>query len=219
MPTIAFVSSKGGVGKTTSALLLALGLAEAGEAVALVDSDPNLPLSAWRALSAVPAAVRVFAAPRFDALPAALRGAERAAPWRIIDTEGGAPRLGAAAVAAADLVIAPLAASHLEAREALKVKVLAASVAAREGRVIPFACLFARTPGGFRRSFQTVRAELDAAGALTLVTVLSDREAFRALFASGGDLASLPRREVSGVSTAQALVRTFAAEIREIFAG
>ena len=28
MPTIAFVSSKGGVGKTTSALLLALGLEE-----------------------------------------------------------------------------------------------------------------------------------------------------------------------------------------------
>ena len=37
MPTIAFVSSKGGVGKTTSALLLALGLAERGLGVSIVD--------------------------------------------------------------------------------------------------------------------------------------------------------------------------------------
>ena len=47
MPTIAFVSTKGGVGKTTSALLLAMGLAERGLTVSMVDSDPNLPLKAW----------------------------------------------------------------------------------------------------------------------------------------------------------------------------
>ena len=41
MPNVAFVSSKGGAGKTTAALQLALGLAEWGLRVALIDAEPR----------------------------------------------------------------------------------------------------------------------------------------------------------------------------------
>lgn len=40
MAVISFVSSKGGVGKTTSAVVLAGEFAVAGRKVALIDADP-----------------------------------------------------------------------------------------------------------------------------------------------------------------------------------
>ncbi|WP_337770750.1 ParA family protein [Sphingobium yanoikuyae] len=46
MPTIAFISPKGGVGKTTVALLLASQLAR-GAKVTVIDTDPNHPVAAW----------------------------------------------------------------------------------------------------------------------------------------------------------------------------
>lgn len=219
MPTIAFVSSKGGVGKTTSALLLALGLAEAGERVSLVDSDPNLPLTAWAALPGKPEAIGLFHAPNFQDLPGQLRSAKTAAAWSIVDTEGGAPRMGGLAIANADLVITPLAASPLEAREAVKAAKLVEDISRREGRAIPLLGLFARTPAGRRRAFEEIRAQLDAEGVNTMSTALSDKEAFRALFARGGGLSGLNRRQVSGVAAARDLVADYAEEVRRLFPG
>jgi chromosome partitioning protein len=213
MPTIAFVSTKGGVGKTTSALLLALGLAERGLDVSIVDSDPNLPLKAWSELPGRPAAIRLFHAPSFQDLPGELRHAKQAADWVVVDTEGGAPRMGGMAIANADLVLTPLAASQLDAREAMKVARMVADISKREGRPIPLVCLFARTPPAGRRSFQEVRAELEAADLPALQAALSDKEAFRALFSKGGALASLSRRQVSGVAAARELVEAFTDEV------
>jgi chromosome partitioning protein len=217
LPTIAFVSSKGGVGKTTSALLLGLGLADAGDPVALVDSDPNLPLSDWSARKPAPAAITVVQAPHFADLPAALRSAKRQAAWTIVDTEGGAPRMGGLAIANADYVITPLSASALEIKEARKMADLVAQVSAKERRAIPFACLFSRTPGGVRRSFSSARGELKALGMPTLSTVLSDKEAFRAIFAYGGGLHELDSRKVSGLASARALAAALTAEVKSLF--
>ena len=47
MPVVAVLNSKGGSGKTTSALLLALAAADAGASVVLLDADPNAPLVSW----------------------------------------------------------------------------------------------------------------------------------------------------------------------------
>ena len=126
MPTIAFVSSKGGVGKTTSALLLALGLAERGLTVSIVDSDPNLPLKAWGELPGKPDTVHLFHAPSFQDLPGELRKAKLAADWVVVDTEGGAPRMGGMAIANADLVITVIAAPQSSRRRVLAAVVPAA---------------------------------------------------------------------------------------------
>ncbi len=213
MPTIAFVSSKGGVGKTTSALLLALGLAERGLTASLVDSDPNLPLTSWAERPGKPDQISLFHAATFQDLPAALRSAKRGSDWVIVDTEGGAPRMGGMAIANADLVITPLAASALEVREALKIARLTGEVSRKEGRPIAFTCLFSRTPAGVRRSFQAVRAVLQTEGLPILSTVLSDKEAFRAIFSDGGSLADLNPRRVSGLKSARALAADFTEEV------
>ena len=213
MPTIAFVSTKGGVGKTTSALLLALGLAERGLTVSMVDSDPNLPLKAWSELPGRPDTIGLFHAPTFQDLPGELRKAKQASDWVVVDTEGGAPRMGGMAIANADLVITPLAASQLDAREARKVAKMVADIAKREGRAIPLVCLFARTPPAGRRSFQEVRAELEASALPALSVALGDKEAFRALFSKGGNLAGLRAQRVSGVAAARELVDAFTDEV------
>ena len=41
MPTIVFASPKGGVGKSTAAVLLATELASPGGSVTMIDADPN----------------------------------------------------------------------------------------------------------------------------------------------------------------------------------
>ena len=46
MPTIAFVSPKGGAGKTTSAFLLSTALAKLYD-VTVIDADPNHPVKTW----------------------------------------------------------------------------------------------------------------------------------------------------------------------------
>ena len=50
MPTIVFASPKGGVGKSTAAVLLATELASHGGSVTMIDADPNKPLSQWAKL-------------------------------------------------------------------------------------------------------------------------------------------------------------------------
>jgi len=45
MPVIAFVSPKGGAGKTKAALLLALERTHAGRRVRMIDADQNQPLA------------------------------------------------------------------------------------------------------------------------------------------------------------------------------
>ncbi|MGJ8690832.1 MAG: AAA family ATPase [Gammaproteobacteria bacterium] len=47
MKTLAFVTQKGGAGKTTLAASLAVAACEAGEKVALLDLDPQQSLAAW----------------------------------------------------------------------------------------------------------------------------------------------------------------------------
>ena len=78
MPTIAFISPKGGVGKTTSAFLFATTLAKIYD-VTMIDADPNHPIQTWAA----------------DAEPAASRATNRGSiftaepPWLVASRDGG----------------------------------------------------------------------------------------------------------------------------------
>lgn len=119
LPAIAFMSPKGGAGKTTAALLLALGLAAQGRRVAMIDSDPNKPLLYWASLPGRPELISVHPAPTVQDMRDAVREAQRRDPeWIIVDTEGSVRGAMAFAAVRLDMVVTPLAGSQLEALEA-----------------------------------------------------------------------------------------------------
>lgn len=227
MPTIAYVSSKGGVGKTTASLLTALGLAgadEEGPRIAVIDADPNLPLVRWAGLPGRPERIRVLPAPTDAELTTALRVARfdlgrdgkpqgRPAEWIVIDTEGGARKALHTAIRFADLVLTPCGPSMLEAVEAIKVIGMAREAEVTFKRPIPHACVLTRVPPALRpRSVVSVVQTLAGAGVPIVAAPLIDTEPFRALFSDGGalDPASVE------AAPARANLDMFAAEIRRL---
>jgi chromosome partitioning protein len=205
LPTVAFVSPKGGAGKTTAALLLALGLGERGRRVAMIDADPNKPLVHWASLPGRPNLVSVHAAPTETDYPDALREARARRPdWIVVDTEGS-PRQGVAfAQAQPDLVVTPLASSALEALQALKAAEMVREASRKLRRKIAHVCLLTRLPAALRpRSLKQVIEQLRAANILILPTAVIEKEAFRTLFAVGGGLADLERGGLHGVAAAR----------------
>lgn len=107
MKTLVFANRKGGVGKTTLAGHVGVAAASKGEAVVLMDTDPQGSLSEWwnaRARDDVR-----FAAAQLSELPSQLRLlAKQGASLVIIDTPPAVTATIAAVVAAADLVVVPI---------------------------------------------------------------------------------------------------------------
>lgn len=113
MSVIAIVHTKGGVGKTTSALYLAAAASRAGISVTVLDADPQASATDWaeaaaEAGSALPFPVRSASARSLKADPEA--------QLTIIDTPPGTAGAIDAAIEAADLVIVPTGVSPLDVR-------------------------------------------------------------------------------------------------------
>jgi chromosome partitioning protein len=115
MRTIAVLSQKGGTGKTTLALHLAVAATMAGQSVVVVDLDPQASAAGWQDSRASDDPV-IVSAPA-SRLPQALRAAQDGGvDLVIIDT---APHAGDAALAAAeasDLILIPCRAGILDLR-------------------------------------------------------------------------------------------------------
>ncbi len=110
--TVAMVNTKGGVGKTTSAFMFALGLARLGLRVTLRDADPQGSATEWvdRAVSSG------FVLP-FSLELANKVSLARPCPsdWVVIDTPPGDSGVVSAAVAAADFIVIPTASGGMDA--------------------------------------------------------------------------------------------------------
>ena len=120
MPTIAFASSKGGAGKSTSAVLLATELAARGAAVTIIDADPNQPVTRWSKKPGKPDKLTVVSSVTEETLIDAIDDAARKTAFVIVDLEGTASLMVAQAMSRADLVIIPTKGSELDAIEAVK---------------------------------------------------------------------------------------------------
>ncbi len=108
--TITLCNLKGGTGKTTTAMLMATALANAGTSVVVLDADPQGSATAWFDLaddqhplpfSVEPANARVLTRPRSEDVV-------------IIDCPPGGGNIITAAIEVADLVVIPTCPSAIE---------------------------------------------------------------------------------------------------------
>ena len=214
MPTIVFASPKGGAGKSTSAVLLATELAASGAGVAIIDADPNKPVSRWSKLPGCPASLAVIDDVSERTVIRTIEEQAVRAAFVIVDLEGTASRMIPYAMSRADLVIIPTRGSVLDAVEAVAaVREVKQQEEAFRIR-IPAAVLFTCTSAAIRpRTLSSIEAEFAANGVPVLRTRLHDREAFRALFSFGGTLANLDPANVRNVPAAMENAQAFAKEV------
>jgi chromosome partitioning protein len=214
MPSIVFASPKGGVGKSTSAVLLATELARKGAGVTLIDADPNRPLSRWAKLPGKPKSLTVVSDVTEDTLIPAIDTAAQKMPFVIVDLEGTASQMIPYAMSRADLVIIPTQGSQLDAAEAVKAIRVVKNQELAFRRQIPAAILFTRTNAAIRpRTLKSIEAEFRNNGLTIFDVQLHERDAFRAIFAFGGTLSELPLSDVSNIPAAISNARAFAGEV------
>jgi chromosome partitioning protein len=214
MPTIVFASPKGGVGKSTAAVLLATELAGFGVGVSLIDADPNKPLSQWAKRPGKPANLTVLSDVTEESIIDTIESAASQTPFVIVDLEGTASMMVGYAMSRADLVIIPVQASHLDATEAAKAIKLVRAQERVFKRTIRYTVLFTRTSTAIRtRSLQSIEAEFAKNQVPMLNAQLSEREAFRSLFAFGGTLSGLDTSQVPNIPAAILNARIFTTEI------
>ena len=214
MPTIVFASPKGGVGKSTAAILLATELVGRKAAVTVIDADPNKPLSHWAARPGKPALLTVIANSTEHTIIDAIEKAVMQSPFVIVDLEGTASMMVGYAMSRADLVIIPVQGSHLDAAEAVKAIALVEAQARAFRRTIPYAVLFTRTNPVIRaRTFQSVEAQFLERKIPILDAQIHEREAYRAIFSFGGTLNSLDPSQVPNISAAKANAVVFMSEV------
>ncbi len=216
MPVIVLASPKGGVGKSTTALVLGTTLAERGAKVTVIDADPNQPIVGWAVLPGRPPSLDVVSCTSEKAIIPTIKAAAEKTPFVIVDLEGTANLLVAYAISRADLVIVPTQGSHLDGKEAAKAIQLVKEQEEYLGRTIPFAVVITRTSAAIRpKTLQHVEQLLQDAGIPMFRTQMLDREPFRAIFSIGGSLEKLSQKEVSTRDAAIANAEAFASELLE----
>ncbi len=221
MPVIAFANSKGGSGKTTSALLLACELANT-KAVTLIDADPRHPISkTWAALPGKPEPLTVVENDSEKTILDEIETAAARDPFVIIDLEGTASRLTSYAISQCDLVIIPMKEQQQDAEAALDViREIHRDMKAMR-RDIPYAVLFTQSKviAKSRTSRHIAKQFRENPNINTFDTEIFERDAFAALFTNGGTVRRLDNKTVNNLDRAIDNVQAFAVETIDILRG
>jgi chromosome partitioning protein len=213
MPTIVFVSPKGGAGKTTSALILAEQIARSAP-VTIIDADPNHPIQSWATGPNAPANLAVVSHADEENMIDVIEEAATRTPFVIVDLEGTAAKIVLLAVSQADLVIVPTQGSQLDAAQASRALRVIKQQEKMSRRVVPYGVLITRTNPTIRtRTSGHLMNTFREAGIAMLDTELHEREAFKALFAFNQPLSHLDPKDVSNIDKAIANAEAYAAEV------
>jgi chromosome partitioning protein len=214
IPVITLASPKGGVGKSTTAVVLATQLAESGATVTVIDADPNKPVSRWAGRQGKPDTLTVIDNVTEQTIIRTIDDAARKTAFVIVDLEGTASMMVVYAISRADLVIIPTSASLLDAVEAVSAVQLVQRQEEAFRIRIPSAVLFTKTSAAIRtRTLASIEAELAENNVPVFNVRIHEREAFRAIFAYGGTLSGLNSREVRNIGAAVENAQAFAAEV------
>ena len=214
MPTVVFASSKGGAGKTTSAIILATELAHRGLAVSIIDADPNHPIANWQKSGGNAEKLSIIVNDNEEEVLNDIDKAAEISDFVIVDLEGTANLSVAYAIARADLVIVPSQRSTLDASEAAKAVALVKRQASVARKDIPVSLLLTRTSQAIRpKGLQRMLKSIEDNNIQSFDVEIHEREAFRAIFDHASTLAALKQSQVSGLDKARDNAAKFAAEV------
>jgi chromosome partitioning protein len=187
LPTIAIASSKGGCGKTTTALVLASTLAHRGVDVGLLESDLAANLMAWKRVFekfGTPPKNIVVGYLDAERSAAHIAQAQTVTDTLIIDLAGGTSSLYEMIAATADLIIIPLMVSGMDvngaamATDALR----AAARGTRQKQDLPIVAAISRyDPVTDARDMMGVKAKLAKIPIPVLAVPLAKRRVFKVL--------------------------------------
>jgi chromosome partitioning protein len=215
MPIISFASPKGGVGKSTSALVLASGLTHARASVAVIDGDPNRTLYNW-AKQTEGAAFQCYELPSDNEILELIEDTATKHQFVIVDLEGTANLAMSRAISRTDLVVIPLQASPVDARQASRAIKLVLEEGRALRRPIPYKMLFTRVSPAIKTNDEKeIRAQFKEANIPAFETALNDRAAFRAMFSHYKSLWDLTD-EAANLDKARSNAAEFVKEVTEV---
>lgn len=215
MPTIAFVSPKGGVGKTTSAFLFSTAISEITD-ITLIDADPNHPIKTWAEGGNTPSRMTIVSDVDEDSIIERIEDAAYKTPLVVVDLEGTASMTVMKAISQADFVVIPTQGSQLDANEASRAIRVVMQGEKMTGRAIPYAVLLTRIPSAIRtRGLTHIQNGLIDAGVRVLKTELNERDAFKAVFSFRQTLNGLNPKDVPNLDAAKLNVLKL---VEEVFA-
>ena len=219
MPTISFVSPKGGAGKTTAAMVLATELARQAASVTLIDADPNHPIWQWRENGGKADNLTISKCDEELAVIDAIQDAAIQTQFVIVDLEGTANMSAGHAATLSDLVIIPSQASMLDQNEASKairlIKTQEKMLQTRDPNArIPAKLLLTRTRAAIRPlTLKRMEQNIAKHGLSRFSTELMEREAYKAIFEHAKTLNTLTNKDVSGLIAARENALKFVSEV------
>jgi chromosome partitioning protein len=214
MTVIAFVSPKGGAGKTTSCLILASELADRGLAVKIIDADPNHPIGNWKRAGGQTENLSISSCDSEDKLLDDIDKSDQIYDFVVVDLEGTANLSVAYAISRADLVIIPCQRSNLDALEAAKAIKLVKQQSKVTGKNIPVALLLTRTSQAIRTKSLKIMLNNLMKNSIDLFMVeMHEREAFKSIFDRSKTLRQLNPSEAPSIEKARLNAAGFAAEV------
>lgn len=193
MPVIVTSSPKGGVGKTTTSLVLATEFAHRGIDVTIIDTDGNQSVVRWSNLAPVPENISVINDVNEKTIVSTIRDVDSEDRIVIVDLAGVASRLNSRAMAVADLVMIVTKAAAIDADMAHRAVELIQEEEEVLGREVPHCLVFTQTAQAVltkeaRFVIDTVRStDIDV-----VMPFLSNRTHYSSLHAIGGGLRGLP---------------------------
>lgn len=202
-PIWSMISTKGGCGKTTTAIILASELVHLGKRVTMIDADPNCALKLWKARSIeedgssrLPDNLKIIVDEERngDNLISIMKKEKYNCDLIIIDTEGTNNRASTFAAAYSNLCIIPATSGAQDATEALRSYQFVKSAADMKEVIIPSIIIRSRAPSAILTvTEKDVQKTLKDSGVVICKVPIYDRSAFSACFTFGCTLYDLPK--------------------------
>jgi chromosome partitioning protein len=204
MAIISFFNSKGGVGKSTTALIVAQVLAHHGRHVCLIDADPNQPQLAWQNIDPerVPDTLNIIGNVTENDILDVLDKVDTKNTTAIVDLEGSSNMSAMAALSRSDLVVIPIQGSQMDANQAASVVGVLRQQERIIGRKIPFTIIFTRTTALRDKNIRHIQQTIKEAQLPLLPVHMVERSAFRTIMQIGGSIYDLSSKEVNNPAAA-----------------